>query len=190
MEGFEKHFWQILAIVFLAVDIVLFLSILKERDANSKTLIMLRERQGQVDRITNDFIEVDQCAIMNLLEDTSVGFESLPRLIMVIPSYPCSACLDRETELFRNFAETEQIKCGILTPDYRVKDVKALFFGIPNMSMYLYSRDILEDTYWAGAEEIIYFLMKENVITNIMVTSKYSESASEHYFEHIREMIQ
>lgn len=35
----------------------------------------------------------------------------------------------------------------------------------------------------------IYCLQSGNYITNIMITSKYSESASEHYFKHIQELL-
>lgn len=37
-------------------------------------------------------------------------------------------------------------------------------------------------------KKIIYFLLNEDSVTNIMVTSKYSGKASEHYFEHVSKL--
>lgn len=188
MAGTGDRFWPIITIVFLVVDVALFSVTIRQRTDLNKSKSMLIERQCQIDEITNDCIEVDQSLIKSLLNEVGVFRHPSPMLFMIIPSYPCSACLDREAILFKNFCGSESVRCNILVRDFRLKDAKALFSNATNVSLYPFSIETLNDRYWQESEKIIYFLLNEDSVTNIMVASKYSGKASEHYFEHVSKL--
>lgn len=179
----------ILSTIFLILGVLLSLVTLRLRDEYSKTSMKLQEVQCQIDEITNDFIDVDSEVVHNLIEAADIDLCPNVRMLMIIPRFPCSACLDRESEFFKKFAESGLLECGILVPDNSIRDAKALF-SMSNVTIYPYSQESLDDdAYWSNSEKIIYFLLKDSMVTNIMVTSKYSGMASENYFTHVRELM-
>lgn len=189
MDIIGNRFGLILSTIFLVLGVILSVVTLRLRDEYSRTSMRLQDVQCQIDEITNDFIDVDSEVIQNLLDVADIDLCPYVRMFMIIPRYPCSACLDRESEFLKEFAESGVVKCGILVPNSRMKDAKALF-NMSNVTIYPYSQEFLDDdAYWSNSEKIIYFLLKDRSVTNIMVTSKYSERASENYFTHVREMM-
>lgn len=189
MDITGNRFGLILATIFLILGAILSVVTLRLRSECSKTSMRLLDVQYQIDEITNDFIDVDSKVIHDIIDVSDIGPCPYPRMFMIIPRYPCSACLDRESDFFKEFAESGVVKCGILVPNNRMKDARALF-NMSNVTLYPYSQESLgDDTYWGNSEKIIYFLLKDSSVTNIMVTSKYSERASESYFRHVREMM-
>lgn len=189
MRGTGNRFWLIITMVFVAIDIVLLIAVGRIRKSDSTISTMFWERQGQIEEIMDAFIETDEWRIRGFLDDQDAAKERDSCLIMIIPLYPCSACLDRESLFFKNFAELGLVKCYIFVPDNRFRDAKALFSKTKNLFISPYSTHTQNDMYWSNSEKIIYCLQSGNYITNIMITSKYSESASEHYFKHIQELL-
>lgn len=185
----NDSFGKIMSAVFLVVDIILLLTLVRMRKEYVRTSVMYLERQGRIEECLEDFVNVDQGKIRDLLDEQNIIQDYSPQLFMIIPSYPCSACLDRESAFFKDFAGTDLVKCHILVPDYRLKDTRALFSGASNITINSFEPETMNDEYWKQSEKIIYFLLNEGTITNIMVTSKYSDIASEYYLEHIREVL-
>lgn len=183
----DSRFWKVITLVFFLVDLILLSLLVHLRKEYVNISSLFHERQGRIEEILEDYSEVDNDLIQNLLDDECLILDSVPQVFMIIPAYPCSACLDRESALFERFAESDVAKCRILVPDYRLKDARALFSKVLNLSINAYTLETMSDDYWKHSEMIIYFLSIGTEISNIMITSKYSDNASEYYFNHIRE---
>lgn len=182
----KDSFWKVITFVFVFVDIFLIIGLMRILKDYQKTSSMFQERQGRIEEVLNDITDVDNDLIHGLLDDEGLSLNFDPQMFMVIPASPCSACLDRESLLFEKFAKTGLVKCQILVPDYRLKDTRALFSRDLNLSINAYSLETLTDDYWRYSEKIIYFLSTRGAdISNIMITSKYSDISTEYYFEHL-----
>lgn len=181
----KDSFWKVITFVFVFVDIFLIIGLMRILKDYQKTSSMFQERQGRIEEVLNDITDVDNDLIHGLLDDEGLSLNFDPQMFMVIPASPCSACLDRESLLFEKFAKTGLVKCQILVPDYRLKDTRALFSRDLNLSINAYSLETLTDDYWRYSEKIIYFLLRGADISNIMITSKYSDISTEYYFEHL-----
>lgn len=181
----KDSFWKVITFVFVFVDIFLIIGLMRILKDYQKTSSMFQERQGRIEEVLNDITDVDNDLIHGLLDDEGLSLNFDPQMFMVIPASPCSACLDRESLLFEKFAKTGLVKCQILVPDYRLKDTRALFSRDLNLSINAYSLETLTNDYWRYSEKIIYFLSRGADISNIMITSKYSDISTEYYFEHL-----
>ena len=181
----KDSFWKVITFAFVLADVFLITGLMRIRKDFQKTSSMFQERQGRIAEVLNDITDVDNDLIQGLLDDEGLSLDFDTQLFMVIPASPCSACMDRESLIFEEFAKTGLVKCQILVPDSRLKDTRALFSRDLNLSINAYSLETLTDDYWRHSEKIIYFLSRGTDISNFMITSKYSDISTEYYFEHL-----
>ena len=186
MQGKGKRKFEDVALVtFLLIDLVLILLLFDIRRKYTRILPIVSECQTKIDQVYNDYIELDESRLRTFLCDINFAEEAGTYLIMLVPPYPCSACLERESVLFGDFLQGKPIKGIILTPKFRKKDMRASIPGLDNLRIISYDSLDLSDAYMSNYEQISYFILNNGDIRNIMVTSKFSDIASSRYFNRI-----
>lgn len=184
MQGKER-FKDVALVSFLLIDLVLILLLFNVRKKYVRLLPIVNECQTKIDQVYNDYIELDESRLRTFLCDINFVEDSGTHFIMLVPPYPCSACLERESVLFGDFLQAKTINGIILAPKFRMKDMKASIPGKDNLKIISYDPQDLSDAYMSNYEQISYFILNNGDIRNIMVTSKFSDIASSRYFNRV-----
>lgn len=183
MKG-EKGLLLVL-IILLAISSLISVTTLRKESRRVISLLQkLEEDRSIATSLFDHYIEVDQFRVKSILDD--IGFcleDDCPHLVMFVPPYPCSICLETEMDSFISVIQSGEIMCSVVGSIQRVKDLRAFSSQYANVSYSSYPLESFKDDYLS--DKIFYFFIMDNKIQKVFVTSKSSLFPSSHFFDRI-----
>lgn len=104
---------------------------------------------------------------------------------ILIPPYPCAACLSRLFDIIDKVSTSHKLKLIVLSPSYREKDTKAVFCQNSEVSIYPYNVEKLASQTIKKNDTSVLFFVNKGRIENVFITNKIFSQASEVYFKNI-----
>lgn len=153
---------------------------------NQSYYMALQTSQSLWDR----FVKLDPVAIQE-----GLGVLDLPREAMTdkgvtvfLAPYVCGACVDEQCETLTELLDSEAagLPVRFLTPQFKAKDLRALFAEYPSVSVQTYNYDLLQDTTLRDLTEVLYFTTTDKGLRHVMLSVKGSPELTVEYINLIK----
>ena len=187
MKG-EKGLLYSLLIILALSSAISAISLRKEYRREEALFQRMEENRSIALSLFNDYVNVDEYRIQSLMYELGLHIEDdKPHVVMLLPPYPCSVCLEAELASFDSFIQSEDIGCIIAGTLQRGKDLHAFSSKYESVTYASYSAESFKDEILMV--KIIYVFIMDKSIQKIFVTSKSSLFPSSQFFERVVELI-
>ena len=189
---------KLIILVLLALNVALGIRLLHQ-NKNLKTFVIEYE-QVREDKIFSDdafakaydnFIRVNEASVTEFLhalgytlsEETS-GTEVMNRLYLIVPPFPCDACLERETENLNEFTTGPYNVVTVIAPDYRKRDLTIRLENRKNVKILPYETERIKGTGILPPDALVYFREVNGRPVNVFIPEKNHPEFSGNYFQY------
>ena len=153
---------------------------------NQSYYTALRTTQSLWDK----FVKLDPVAIREGLSVLNLPQEVMTDkcVTVFLAPYVCGACVDEQCETLTELLgeEAAGLPVRFLTPQFKAKDLRALFAEYPSVSIQTYDYDLLQDTTLRDLTEVLYFTTTGGDLRHVMLSVKGSPELTVEYINLIK----
>ncbi len=180
----KKNGLLILVVILLCVNLVqCFLLIRSNRNLQHMRFVAEQGNQSYytalqaTQKLWDSSIKMDAVKIGKELNRLDLPAEVLKEkgVTIFIAPYVCGACVDEQCDALKEMldaGDATDVPIQFLSPQFKVKDLKAIFAVYPSVKIQTYDYDLLRDPDILNMNEVLYFANTEEGIRHIMLTVK------------------
>ena len=127
-------------------------------------------------RLWNGSVNLDPVAIGEGLIPLGLPHEVLTDkgITVFIAPYVCGACVDEQCEALTGLlgSDAAGVPIRFLTPQFKAKDLKAIFATYPSVKIQTYDYDLLQDPALRDLNDVLYFATTDKGFRHVMLSVK------------------
>lgn len=179
----KKNGYLIIILVLLCVNVAQCLLILRaNRSLQRVNAIAEQNTQSYyttlqtMQKLWGGFVALDPVAIREGLSPLGLPQEVLADkgITIFIAPFVCGACVDEQCEALTRLMDSDAagVPIRFLTPQFKAKDLKAIFATYPSVKIQTYDYDLLQDPSLRDLNEVLYFTTTDKGLRHVMFSVK------------------
>jgi len=179
----KKNGYIILILILLCVNVAQCLLIFRTSRSQRRTELVAEQNTQSyytslqtMQKLWGGFVSIDPVAIQEGLSPLGLPKEVMTDKCMTvfIAPFVCGACVDEQCEELTGLldAEAAGLPIRFLTPQFKAKDLKAIFATYPSVEIQTYDYDLLQDPALRDLNEVLYFTTTDKGLRHVMLSVK------------------
>ena len=188
----KKNSLILIIVVLLCVNVAQCLLMIRSNRAlkKSENAVMQSNQayftaQQTTESLWNGFVKLDDVAIREELRNVGYLQEVLSEsgMVVFIPPFVCGACVDEQCDVLKEALDAGEANFPIrfLTPQFKAKDLKAIFALYPSVKVQTYDYDLLRNQAFRDLNEVLFFASTEDGVRHTMLSVKGSPELTNDY---------
>ncbi|MBP5626301.1 MAG: hypothetical protein J6W98_05215 [Bacteroidales bacterium] len=179
----NKNGYIIVILILLCVNVAqCFLLFRSNRALRQTELVSEQNTQSfytvhqNMQKMWGGFVSLDPVAISEGLSPLGLPQEVLTDkcVTVFVAPYVCGACVDEQCEALTGLLDSEAagVPIRFLTPQFKAKDLRAIFATYPSVKIQTYDYDLLQDPTLRDLNEVLFFTTTEKGLRHVMLSVK------------------
>ena len=179
----KKNGYLIIILILLCVNVAqCFLILRTNRSLQRMEAVADQNTQSyytalqNMQRLWDGAVKLDPVAIGEGLRPLQLPQEVLSgkSVTVFIAPYVCGACVDEQCEELTGLLDSEAagLPLRFLTPQFKAKDLKAIFATYPSVTIQTYDYDLLQDPALRDLNDVLYFATTDQGFRHVMLSVK------------------
>ena len=193
----KKNGYIIIIAILLCVNVAQCLLMLRTNRSLDKTRFAAEQNSQSyymalqtTQSLWDKFVRLDPAAIEEGLSPLGLPQEAMSGkgVTVFLAPYVCGACVDEQCEVLTELLASDAagLPVRFLTPQFKAKDLRALFAEYPSVSVQTYDYDLLQDTTLRDLNEVLYFMTSDKGLRHVMLSVKGSPELTVEYINLIK----
>ena len=179
----KKTGYLIIILILLCVNVAQCFLILRNNRSLRRTEAIAEQNTQSyytalqnMQRLWNGSVNLDPVAIGEGLSPLGLPHEVLTDkgITVFIAPYVCGACVDEQCEALTGLlgSDAAGVPIRFLTPQFKAKDLKAIFATYPSVKIQTYDYDLLQDPALRDLNDVLYFATTDKGFRHVMLSVK------------------
>lgn len=172
--------------ILLANNIGLCILLLHKLHMDSNC-IPITQNNYLYENISSHYASIQRRDIKEFLEHIDCPVIYGQALAMIVPPYPCDACLIEQSNIFQEYITSyTDYQPIIICPDYRDRDMRVRFSKKNTVRCTYECDDTIKQSIVSSFDGVVFITLCDNNIENMYITNKLCPSLTNIFFEHIK----